>query len=206
MLKSNWIVYAVAIVVSAFLLWLWYHLSFNMVDAPLDLVLSIIWWVLVAVAVLVIRNREKVRRERVNTCYLAPMKLYNSELGLQDLEAGESPVARIQKVLEELEYNFHMEPFPGEDDENGNSTDKVNFVYVVRTKKFKVEDDEAEEQSSEAGEAAVAAASQDQQQKQVSWEGEVAVVARPKDDPLPFNSRDELLAILEGNTVAAAAA
>ena len=198
MRSSNRIILIVALIIAVLLLALWYFLGFDKVDSPLDLVLFCCWCVLICVASALIANREKVRREAVNTCYLAPMKLYNSEKGLQDLVAGESPVARIQQVLEGLEYNFHMEPFPGDQDEEGNQTEKIDFVYVVRTKKFKVKDqDNANGEGQQQPDQG--------QQKEVSWEGEVAVVARPNDDPKPFSSREELLAILEGPTPAAAA-
>ncbi|MDO4182894.1 MAG: hypothetical protein Q4E12_04715, partial [Coriobacteriia bacterium] len=154
MRKSNWIIYAVALLISAFLLWLWYHLNFNAIDSPLDLVLSIIWWCLVLVACLAIRNREKVRREKVNTCFLAPMKLYNSEAGLMELTPGASAVESIQQVLEGLKYNFHMETYPGEKDDEGNETDKVNFVYVVRTTKFKPADKQEDKQAEAQADAA----------------------------------------------------
>ena len=42
MKKSNVLITAVIVVVSAFLLWLWYNLGFNHVDSPLDLVLSVV--------------------------------------------------------------------------------------------------------------------------------------------------------------------
>ena len=47
MKKSNVIVFAIAAVLSIFLLWLWYFLGFNQIDSPLDLIISIIWWVVI---------------------------------------------------------------------------------------------------------------------------------------------------------------
>ena len=49
MKKSNVIVTAIIVVLSAFLLWLWYSLGLNTVDQPLDLVVSVVWWALVAI-------------------------------------------------------------------------------------------------------------------------------------------------------------
>ena len=45
MRKSNYLVLGAAAVVAALLLVLWYHLGFNRIDSPLDLVLAIVWWV-----------------------------------------------------------------------------------------------------------------------------------------------------------------
>ena len=45
MKKSNVIVLAVAALVAAFLLFLWYYLGFNRIDNPFDLVLTICWWI-----------------------------------------------------------------------------------------------------------------------------------------------------------------
>ena len=44
MKKSNVIVFVLLALASAFFLWLWYFLGLNRVDEPLDLVLSIVWW------------------------------------------------------------------------------------------------------------------------------------------------------------------
>ena len=43
MRKSNDLVLGAAAVVAALLLVLWYHLGFNRIDSPLDLVLAIVW-------------------------------------------------------------------------------------------------------------------------------------------------------------------
>lgn len=49
MKKSNIVVLTIAAVVSVFLLGLWFFLGFNQIDSPLDLVVSVIWWVAIAV-------------------------------------------------------------------------------------------------------------------------------------------------------------
>ena len=54
MKKSNVIVFVLLALASAFFLWLWYFLGLNRVDEPLDLVLSIVWWLGIAVASAVI--------------------------------------------------------------------------------------------------------------------------------------------------------
>jgi lipopolysaccharide export LptBFGC system permease protein LptF len=51
MRKSNWLVATLAVVASAALLWAWFALGFNHVDDPLDLIVAILWWVVVAAVV-----------------------------------------------------------------------------------------------------------------------------------------------------------
>ena len=179
MRKSNWIVFALLIVISAFLLYLWYALNFNRIDSPLDLVLSIVWWLIVAGAVALIWNRENARRRAVRTCYVAPTKLFNNELGLMDLAPGEDAAKRIETALDSLDYSFHVEDFPGEEDEKGDRSKAVNFVYVVRSEKF-------------------AGARKEGSDEEPEWQGEVAVVSRPNDEPKRFSGFSELQAILSG--------
>ena len=172
MKKSNWVILAVAAVLSAFLLWLWYYLSFNLIDDPLDLVLSVVWWAVIIAAALGIRAAEKKRQERVRTAFLAPGCIYNREAGLLSLAPGASPVMALQAVLEGLKYGFHAEDFP--------ERSEARFAYIVHTRRFEV--GRGEGQGSE----------------DITWEGDVVVVSRPDDDPMPFSSREELLHIVEG--------
>ena len=80
MRKSNYLVLGAAAVVAALLLVLWYHLGFNRIDSPLDLVLAIVWWVgIVAIAAILVRVEER-RRRQVRTLYVSPKSLYSSEL------------------------------------------------------------------------------------------------------------------------------
>ena len=48
MRKNNWIVTAIAAVACGVLLWAWFALGFNHVDDPLDLVVAVAWWLVVA--------------------------------------------------------------------------------------------------------------------------------------------------------------
>lgn len=201
MKKSNWIILAVLLVASIFFLWLWYYLNFNLVDDPFDLVLTIIWWVLVAVACFAIHRAEKKRQERVRTTFLAPSQLFNCEAGLLPMEDGATAVESLEQTLAGLEYNFHMEDFPNKD--------KVKFEYIVHSSKFEFEKSEEDQQETAAdaqGEPQVQAAQQEKADIHVTeWEGEVVIVAKPDDDPQTFSSREELLAILQGAPKAAAA-
>ena len=71
MRKSNYLVLGAAAVVAALLLVLWYHLGFNRIDSPLDLVLAIVWWVgIVAIAAILVRVEER-RRRQVRTLYVS---------------------------------------------------------------------------------------------------------------------------------------
>lgn len=178
MRKSNWIIYIVAILISAFLLWLWFWLGFDHVDAPLDLVLSIIWWVLVIVACIVIHRVEMKRRERMRTCFIAKNHVYNSEAGTATANNPDEAVEQIHDIIRDLEYGFDIKDMP--EDGEGNT---IQYDYVVRSKVFDVKREEDEDAGRE---------------EELEWEGEVAVAERPDDDPLPFQDRDELVQILRG--------
>ena len=108
MKKSNWIITAIAVVVSAFLLCLWYYLGFNKVDDPYDLVLSIIWWIVIALAVFLIFRVEKKRREAIRTIYVSPGKLFNSEAGIVEYDMAEGPVATMQRLLDDQIGRAHV--------------------------------------------------------------------------------------------------
>lgn len=171
MKKGNWVAFIVAVIISAFLLWLWFFLGFNHVDAPLDLVLSIIWWIIVAVACVAIWRVEKKRQERARTCYVADNYIYNAEAGTSSAEGAPDAVERIHDILANLEYTFDVRDMPKD----------PKFNYVVRSKTFKIRQ-EADEASGTP--------------EELDWEGEVALVARPDDDPIPFDTRASLLRIL----------
>ena len=172
MKKSNWLAFIVAIIISAFLLWLWFFLGFNHIDAPLDLVLSIIWWCIIALACFIIYRVEKKRQERARTCYVADNYVYNSEVGSMAAEGAEAAVQRMHDVIDNLEYTFDVKDMP----------QNPKFNFVVRSKKFKITR-EADEQQGVA--------------EELEWEGEVARPERSDDDPTPFANRAELLRILQ---------
>lgn len=194
MRKSNWIIAAVLVVASIFFLWLWYYLKFNFIDNPLDLVLSIIWWAIVGLGCFGIKKAEDKRQERVRTTYVANTAVFNSEAGLVDLN-GATAVEGIQQVLEGLEYNFDIKDFP--------SKDEAKFDYIVRSKKFELEkDDEEKAEATETTETAAAEGAEATQsaseplKKVKTWEGEVARISAPDDDPIEFSSKEDLARIL----------
>ena len=82
MKKSNVIALAVAALVAAFLLFLWYYLGFNHIDNPFDLVLTICWWIGIGLIVAGIMYVEHKRQRQIRTIYVSPTALYNSEKGI----------------------------------------------------------------------------------------------------------------------------
>ena len=137
MKKSNYLVLAISALVSIFLLYLWYALGFNQIDSPLDLVITIIWWALIVLLVVMINKLEKTRQQRIRTVYLAPGALYNSETGVRELEEGTTPIEAMQTVLEGLEYDFDTQDLP--------DRDELDFTYVVKTEEYKPAKDEDDE-------------------------------------------------------------
>lgn len=134
MKKNNVIIFILVGVVSLFLLWLWYYLGLNHIDTPLDLLLSIIWWFMAGVAILVIMRAEKMRKERIRTLYVSDNEIYNSEVGKKEIDNPAELTEVILKVIDDLEYGFSSPDFP----------EKEKFFprYLVRT--FKIKDDEWE--------------------------------------------------------------
>lgn len=170
MKKSNVIILAILAVAAGFFLWLWYYLGFSSVDSPLDLVLAVVWWAVVAALVVGIHAAEKRRRERVRTAYLAPGHLFNSEAGLIALGPGASPVGVLEQVLANLKYNFEMSDFPGEGAEGDYAAQPgIAFSRIVRTATFDKDDAE-------------------------KWEGEVIDVGTRA--VRPFKGKEELANLL----------
>ncbi len=187
MKKSNVLVFALLAVVSAFLLWLWYFLGLNHVDEPLDLVLSIVWWVVIAVAVLLVVRMERVRRERIRTVYVGDYATFNSEQGLVSFETTEPMETIVASILENLTYGFSRADFP--------DREKFDARYFVRTKEFSVWDgDEGRAATPSHKTAPVSRGSSGQK----AWKGEVIVVATKKSHPFETPKElSDILAILE---------
>lgn len=169
MKKSNITIAVILVLAACFFLWLWYYLQFNLVDNPLDLVLTIIWWALIAVACVVINKVEKTRQERIRTCFVGSGVLFNSEAGVVGFGTAGNATEKIEEILENLEYNFNREEAPT--DENGNST--IAYKYVVRSAKFKKSDDDSNEPE---------------------WEGEVTNIA--SQETTAFANKQELIALI----------
>lgn len=176
MKKSNIIVLAVAAAVSVFLLALWFILGFNHVDSPVDPLVTLVWWVVIVAAVLIINKVESTRRQRIRSVYVGEGQLFNSELGLVSAQPGTSLVGNVASIVENLDYGFGKQDFPEED--------QFTPRLLVRTIEYKREyDSDKEQQSYERG-----------QQQRVTWKGEVVF---PKGaGSREFNSPEELHAIL----------
>ena len=169
MKKSNVILAAIIAIVSIFLLYLWFYLGFNVVDNPLDLVISIIWWVILALAIWLIIRAEKKRQEAIRTVFVSPRETFNVEVGTRNVEL--SVVATLEDILRNLEYGFSKQELPND----------ANELYskIVRTKTFKLEEDDDQETKTKAD---------------YKWEGQVIDVATG--DTVDFASKEELEAIL----------
>ena len=173
MKKSNIIVLAVAAAVSVFLLALWFILGFNHVDSPVDPLVTLVWWIVIVAAVLVINKVESTRRERIRSVYVGEGQLFNPELGLVSAQPGTSLVGNVASIVESLDYGFDKQDFPEED--------QFTPRLLVRTTEYKREYDSSDEQS------------RDRQQR-LTWKGEVVF---PKGaGSREFNSPEELHAIL----------
>ena len=177
MKKSNVLVYAVATVASVFLLWLWYHHGLNHVDAPFDLVLSIVWWALILISGLGIHHVEKRRQERRRTCFIAQDQLFNAEVGALPARGAQETLTCLREVIDNLTYDFAVADLPTDD--AGNTP---HYDAVVHTKTFRVKR---------------AANERTGQPEELEWTGEVAFTARPDDDPLPFDTPERLGEILD---------
>ncbi len=169
MKKSNYLVLAVSALVSVFLLYIWYAYGFNKIDNPLDLVISIIWWLLIVALVVLINRWEAKRQRAIRTVYLAPAALYNSEVGVRQLDAA-APADAAEAVLRGLEYGFGTKDAP--------ARDKFDYRYVVKTETYK---------------PAASGASN----AEPTWQGSLVTIDRVNGNTeKSFSSKKELVALL----------
>ena len=168
MKKSNVIVLAVAALVAAFLLFLWYYLGFNHIDNPFDLVLTICWWIGIGLIVAGIMYVEHKRQRQIRTIYVSPTALYNSEKGIVALH-DTTMMEAMRTILEKLEYDFSREDLP----------DKKTFDY-----RFVVQTDEYKEGNEEKGE-------------EPTWKGTVTKINRENGNvETSFEDEEELMNVL----------
>ena len=69
MRKSNWIIAAILLVASLVFLWLWQALEFNLVDNPIDVVVTAVWWVVIIAGCLVIHWARRSGRSVFARCF-----------------------------------------------------------------------------------------------------------------------------------------
>lgn len=168
MKKSNWIGLAIAVLIDAFLLWLWFFLGFNLVDSPFDLVISIIWLVAIVAVAVAVNRLERQREKRLRTVYVSSSAVFNKERGLVSLGSAAAAPRVIEGILGNLEYGFDMKDMP--------KPEEFSCRYVVQTDEYKAT-------GGEGGEP--------------TWKGTVVAIDRAAGNrEMPFSSRDELAAAL----------
>ncbi len=128
MKKSNWLIAGLLVVASVIFLAMWYVMGFNLIDDPLDLVISIVWWVVIIAICLLIQWSENKRQRSIRTTLLAPGVLYNPEVGVVQVAPGQTHAQTLERILSNLTYGFDTE-------ENVNEQ-HIRFKQIVRSKKF----------------------------------------------------------------------
>ena len=115
MKKSNVIITVILALISIGLLWLWFYLGLNHVDEPLDLILSIVWWVVIVLVIVAILKIEKTRRARVRTMYVGDEAFFSSETGLVSYPEKSQLITLVEGVLKDLTYGFRKQDTPDPD-------------------------------------------------------------------------------------------
>lgn len=130
MRKSNIIIVAILVIASLAFLGLWYYLQFNLVDNPLDLVITVVWWVVIVAACVAIHLAEKRRQQKIRTVFIADGMIYNSETGnvAANTQDGKACVQSMRQILSNLDYKDGVA--------REAEIDKARFIYVVRSPKF----------------------------------------------------------------------
>lgn len=173
MKKSNIILAVALVAISIFLLWLWFALGFNQVDSPFDLLLSILWWAVIALGIFGVVKFEKARQRQIRTAYItADGRLYNSEAGMTFPKANQDVIQTLAETLANLEYGFKKADAPTNED----GSPAVEFAWVVRTETYKPARNSAQGEEREM------------------WRGEVVEVATGTERK--FGSRAGLAAFL----------
>lgn len=130
MRKGNVTVIAVLLVVSVALLCLWNSLGFSLTD-PVDLTITIIWWLVLIVIIVAICITEAKRRTRIRTIFIADGVLYNCEIGVVRMEGDVNSRAYVKKmgeILRSLDF--------GSEAKLSHDQPRVRFDYIVRTKRY----------------------------------------------------------------------
>lgn len=134
--KINVFALAIAVLASAILLAFWFVLGFNHVDAPLDFVITVLWWLLITGVAYGIVRSEQQRRERIRTVYVAETEMFNPEWGSIARPADASALVRAaEETVRGLKYGFSLHKLPGEDE-------RPYFTHVIRTFEYDEENDE----------------------------------------------------------------
>lgn len=189
MKKNNYIVMVAAAIIGILLLVLWYYLGFNKIDNPLDLTLSILWWIADALIVAGIVHFENARQEQIRTIYVSPAALFNSERGVVAVPDAADRVSAMENILQNLEYDFSNEDMP--------EADEFEYLYVVQTEKYKPADEKAEDDAAGEGAGAQVSEADAADEKQPEWTGKVTRIDRENGNvETEFSSIDDLAALL----------
>lgn len=136
MKKFNVFALAVAVLASAILLALWFVLGFHHVDSPLDLVITILWWLLIVGVGYGIVRTEQQRRERIRTVYVADHEMFNAESGRIDRPTETTAlVLAAEETLKGLKYGFSLHRLPEKDE-------RPRYTHVIRTFDYDEDNDE----------------------------------------------------------------
>lgn len=129
MRKSNIIIVVILVAASLIFLWLWNYLNFNLID-PVDLIITIVWWVIILGICIAIHRAEQKRRERIRTIFISDGMLYNSEAGTVRVNGTDATayIDAMRLVLNNLRYGSDVKP--------DNNQNRVRFKYIVHSVKF----------------------------------------------------------------------
>ena len=194
MKKNNYIVMVIAAIIGVLLLVLWYYLGFNKIDNPLDLTLSILWWIADALIVAGIIHFENARQEQIRTIYVSPAALFNSERGVVAVPDAADRVSAMENILQNLEYDFSNEDMP--------EADEFEYLYVVQTEKYKPAEEVEEAQDAQEAPASTpsadaAQATDSEDEKRPEWTGKVTKIDRENGNvETEFSSIEDLAALL----------
>ena len=102
MTKSTAIITAILVALSLVLLVVWYVTGLYLVDAPLDLIVDALWWIVIAVCVVLVVRSEQKRRRAIRTIYVSPTSLYNSSTGVVPCPDPAQRPATMRRMLDSV--------------------------------------------------------------------------------------------------------
>ena len=137
MTKSTAIITAILVALSIALLVFWYVSGLYLVDAPFDLIVDALWWVVIAICVVLVVRSEQKRRRAIRTIYVSPTSLYSSSTGVVACPDPSQRPATMRRMLDSVSYDYSKKPLP----------DRSEFEcrYVVTTDRFEEGDDASTE-------------------------------------------------------------
>ena len=133
MTKSTAIITAVLVALSIALLVVWYVSGLYLVDAPLDLLVDALCWIVIAVCVVLVIRSEQKRRRAIRTIYVSPTSLYSSSTGVVECPDPAQRPAAMRRMLDSINYDYSKKPLP--------EASEFECRYVVNTDRFEEGDD-----------------------------------------------------------------